>query len=111
MGDKVLVLQENIVMNRILERHLQSKGFQCIALNSLDAVKAINFHPKYDLVVTDILFHGIHSLDFIREITSLVQYQRFIVVTALGQEKVKRQIMKFNKIDQYLDYPVDLELI
>ena len=106
-----MLIQENIVMNRILERHLQSKGYHCIALHSLDALKAINFHPKYHLVVTDLLFHGIHYLDFIRELNSLVRYQQFIVVTLLGQEKVKRQVMKLNKIDKYLDYPVDLELL
>ncbi len=103
------MIQENRVMNRILERHFLSKGYQCLALHSLDAVKGIIAHPKYDLVVTDLLFQGIRSVDYIVELTSLIQYQRFVVVTSLGQERMKRQIMKLTKLDGYYDFPVDLD--
>ncbi len=111
MERKVLVVQENIVVNKILKSSFRHRGDLCTAMYSLDAVMAKTFHPVYDIVITDLLFKGIRSVDFIKELTSVVSYHQLVIVTSLGQSKVKREIMESVKIDGYYDFPVDLDLL
>ncbi|MEC3967095.1 response regulator [Flagellimonas halotolerans] len=111
MQKRVLVLQGDLVMRKILERMFHTKGYDCHCLASLAEFKDKDVQSHFHVVVTDLLFRGISPQEYVLKLNGSIKYDKLFVVTMLGQEKIKRSISRLTTIDGYFDYPVDLKEI
>lgn len=94
-----------------MQRMFQKKGYECIGFASLAEFHDKSPHSHFQIVVTDLLFRGVSSEEYVLKLKEAVKYEKLFVVTMLGQEKIKRSVLRLTKIDGYFDYPVDLETI
>lgn len=111
MQERVLVIQEDLVMRKIMERMFLQKGYNCFCLASLMDFKPMEMDPQFAIVVTDLIFHGIRPEEYVLNLKDAIKYDKLFIVTMLGQDKVKRSILRLTEINGYFDYPVDLKKI
>lgn len=108
---KALLIQEDIIILKILEKLLQSKAFSCRALSSLSQLNIEDQTVDFDIIITDILFDGIGPMDFITQVQEIILHKSLLVVTSMGQKKVKKEILSLNGISGFFSVPLDLDTI
>lgn len=111
METSVLIIQEDIILRKILERLVLSLRFSCEALPSLYDLDLTEQKGDFDVVVTDILFDGMSPLDFAVQIQEAIRLKHLLIVTNMGQENIKREILGIKGVDGFFGVPFDLEEI
>ena len=106
-----LVIQEDIIILKILERMISSKNFNCKAITSLAQLDIEDQQTNFDLILTDILFEGISPLEFISQVQEVILHKNLLVVTNMGQDNVKRKILDLEGISGFFSVPLDLDEI
>lgn len=108
---KVLVIQEDIIILKILERLVIVNNFECKAIRSLDALTIEDQQINFDFIITDILFEGIAPLEFLTQVQEVIPHKNLLVVTNMGQDKIKQEIFALKDITGFYAVPVDLDEI
>ncbi|GAA4325069.1 hypothetical protein GCM10023115_41050 [Pontixanthobacter gangjinensis] len=108
---KVLVIQEDIIILKILERLVKLNNFECRAIRSLDALNIEDQQTNYDFIITDILFEGIAPLEFVAQIQEILLHKNLLIVTNMGQDKIKQEIFALRDITGFYAVPIDLDEI
>jgi len=111
MGRTALVIQEDLIMRKILKKLLTSRGYSCVALASLYDLEFSKIEQGLDVVITDILFEGIGPLDFAVQIQEAIPHKNLIIITYMGQERVKKDLMKIEGVKGFYGIPFDLKEI
>ncbi|WP_405199187.1 response regulator [Christiangramia sp. LLG6405-1] len=108
---KVLVIQEDIIILKILERLVTVNHFDCKAIRSLDALTIEDQESDFEFIITDILFEGIAPLEFIAQVQEIIPHKNLLVVTNMGQDKIKKEIFALKDITGFYAVPIDLDEI
>ncbi|MFA5389172.1 MAG: ATP-binding protein [Candidatus Omnitrophota bacterium] len=101
MPIKILLIEDNPDHIEITKRILQKadKDYQVdFAMDSREGLKKI-FEGPYDAVLCDYRLAGLTALDILKEMNNKNKDTPFIVVTALGNEKVAVDMMKEGAYD------------
>lgn len=106
--DKILIIEDNKDMRRILSHLIQEKGFQTIELqNGLEALETVEKkHP--DLIILDIKLPGKNGMTILEELMKLDRHMAVIMLTAYGDIKSAVSAMKLGAFD-YITKPFDNE--
>ncbi len=90
---KVLVVEDERPLNEVLRQALTRAGFETAA--AYDGESALNMllKSKYDLVLLDILLPKISGIDVLAEMSKRRDLTPVIVVTNLGREESKKEVM------------------
>ncbi|CAL65811.1 response regulator [Christiangramia forsetii] len=108
---KVLVIQEDIVILKILERLVRLNGFDCKAIRSLDSLTIEDQQINFEFIITDILFEGIAPLQFVAQIQEIIPHKNLLIVTNMGQDKIKQEIFALQDVTGFYAVPIDLDEI
>lgn len=108
---KVLVIQEDIIILRILERLVRLNNFECKAIRSLDDLNIEDQATNFDFIITDILFEGIAPLEFVAQVQEILLHKNLLIVTNMGQDKIKKEIFALRGITGFYAVPIDLDEI
>lgn len=108
---KVLVIQEDIVIRKILERLVSLNNFKCKAISSIDELSIEDQRTNYDFIISDILFEGIAPLEFVAQIQEILLHKNLLIVTNMGQDKTKQEIFALRGITGFYAVPIDLDEI
>lgn len=108
---KVLVIQEDIIILKILERLVRLNDFECKAIRSLDALNIEDQQTNFDFIITDILFEGIAPLEFVAQVQEVLLHKNLLIVTNMGQDKIKQEIFALRGITGFYAVPIDLDEI
>lgn len=108
---KVLVIQEDIVILKILERLVSINKYECKAIRSLDSLSIEDQQTNFDFIITDILFEGIAPLQFVDQVQEVIPHKNLLVVTNMGQDKIKQEIFALRGITGFYAVPIDLDEI
>ncbi|PTX43617.1 response regulator receiver domain-containing protein [Christiangramia gaetbulicola] len=108
---KVLVIQEDIIILKILERLTRLNGFDCKAIRSLSALNIEDQQTNFDFIITDILFEGIAPLQFVAQVQEVLLHKNLLIVTNMGQDKIKQEIFNLRGITGFYAVPIDLDEI
>lgn len=106
-----MVIQEDIIILKILERLVKLNNFECNAIRSLTDLNIEDQQINYDLIITDILFEGIAPLEFVAQVQEIIMHQRLLIVTNMGQDKIKQEIFALSGVDGFFAVPLDLDEI
>ncbi|OSS37948.1 response regulator [Christiangramia flava] len=108
---QALVIQEDIIILKILERLVKLNKFDCKAIRSLDDLTIEDQQQNFDVIITDILFEGIAPLEFVVQVQEVILHKNLIVVTNMGQDKIKKEIFALSGIAGFYAVPLDLDEI
>ena len=108
---KVLVIQEDIIILKILERLVKLNNFECKAIRSLDDLSIEDQQTNFDFIITDILFEGIAPLEFVAQVQEVLLHKNLLIVTNMGQDKIKQEIFALRGITGFYAVPIDLDEI
>ena len=108
---KVLVIQEDIIILKILERLVKLNNFECKAIRSLDALNIEDQQTNFDFIITDILFEGIAPLEFVAQVQEVLLHKNLLIVTNMGQDKIKQEIFALRGVTGFYAVPIDLDEI
>lgn len=106
---KVLVIQEDIIILKILERLMKLHSYDCKAIRTLSDLNIEDQIINFDIIISDILFDGIAPLDFVFQIQEIILHKSLIIVTNMGQDKIADQIRLINKVNGFFAIPFDLD--
>ncbi|MFV8226492.1 response regulator [Christiangramia aquimixticola] len=108
---KVLVIQEDLIILKILERLVKLNNFECKAIRSLDSLNIEDQQTNFDFIITDILFEGIAPLEFVAQVQEIIPHKNLLVLTNMGQDKIKQEIFALKGIAGFFAVPLDLDEI
>src|SRR5512135_2551304 len=101
---KILVVDDDPEMGRLLSDVLQAEGFSALALNeSLEASRVLR-KEEFDVVITDLKMKGLKGLDLLEEARKIAPLTPVIIITAFGTIQSAIQAMKIGAYD-YLTKP------
>lgn len=101
---KILVIEDDEEMQRLLDEELQEASFRVTqATNGKDALTQMKI-IKPDLVISDLRIPG-GGLDFLRELRKECDSCRIIVLTALRDDLTRFEV-EYCGVDAFLGKPV-----
>ncbi len=108
---KALIIQEDIIILRIMERLMQLNFYDCKAIRTISDLNIEDQAEDFDIIISEILFDGIAPLDFVYQIQEIILHKSLIIVTNMGQERIKNEILETRKVDGFFAVPFDLDRI
>lgn len=108
---KALVIQEDIIIQKILERLVITNNYVCKAISTLKDLEIEDQQENFDIIISDILFEGISPLEFVFQIQEIILHKSLIIVTNMGQFNVRMEVLASKKVDGFFAVPLDLYLI
>ncbi|WP_373056515.1 response regulator [Zunongwangia sp. H14] len=106
-----LVIQEDKIILRILERLTNSRSYSCKAITSLNDLDIEDQNINFDVIISDILFDGIAPLEFVSQVQEVILHKNLIIVSNMGQEKIKKDTMALKGIAGFFEIPFDLDKV
>ena len=108
---KALVIQADIIILRILERLVILNQYECKAIRSINDLEIEDQSENFDIIISDILFHGIAPLDFVFQIQEIILHKSLIIVTNMGQNKIEKEILASQNVSGFFPIPLDMDNI
>ena len=107
---KILVVDDEIEVVRLLKDFLTSKGYEVyMALNGAEAIALVK-EVKPDIVLLDIIMPGMGGIDTLKEIKKIDPTTAVIMVTALTDEELANRAVKLGAFD-YITKPINIDYL
>ena len=107
-GHKVLVVDDDLEMARLIADVLQEDGFFVTIMgDSLEASKILK-KEDFDVIVTDLKMKGLKGLDLLEEVKRVAPLTTVIIITAFGTVESAIQAMKMGAYD-YITKPFQMD--
>jgi DNA-binding NtrC family response regulator len=106
-----LIIQEDLIILKLLERLIRSHGYECKAIRSLEDLNIEDQTKNFDIIISDILFEGISPLDVVFQIQEIILHRSLIIVTNMGQRSIEQDVLASNQVSGFFAVPVDLDEI
>jgi len=108
---KALVIQEDIIILKIIERLVILNHYECRAIRSINDLEIEDQSANFDIIISDILFDGIAPLDFVFQIQEIILHKSLIIVTNMGQNKIEKEMLASQNVTGFFPIPVDMDQI
>lgn len=92
-----------------MERLMQLNSYDCKAIRNVSDLEIEDQTQNFDVIISEILFDGIAPLDFVYQIQEIILHKSLIIVTNMGQERIKNEILNTNKVAGFFAVPFDLD--
>ncbi len=104
MNQKVLIVEDDRDISKLVEMHITDLGCKCDVANDGEAglQKALKNH--YDLIILDLMLPGIDGLEICKELRSERNYTPILMLTSRSEEFDKVLGLEFGA-DDYLTKP------
>jgi DNA-binding NtrC family response regulator len=107
-GHKILVVDDDLEMCRMVSDILEDEGFSVLAVNeSLEASKILR-KEEFDVMVTDLKMKGLKGLDLLEEAKKVAPLTPVIIITAFGTIESAIKAMKMGAHD-YITKPFKMD--
>jgi DNA-binding NtrC family response regulator len=107
-GEKILIVDDEEGLRRLLARVLGKEGFQAVAVGSGDEALAQIAAEDFDLVITDIQMPGMNGLELMRRLKEFDSALPVIVMTAYGTVENAVEALRIGAYD-YLTKPFETD--
>lgn len=107
---RVLVIDDDPVVGKSIDRVLTPKGYAVIAAASGEEALARLANESYDVVYTDIRMPGMDGLEVARRIKAVRPWLPVVVVTGYGTEKNEAEARELG-VTGFLHKPLSPEMI
>jgi two-component system response regulator HydG len=112
MGDKdrnkILVVDDDLEMCRLISDVLSGEGFKVLSTgDSLEASKMLK-REEFDVIITDLKMKGLKGLDLLEEANKMAPMTPVIIITAFGTIESAIKAMKLGAYD-YITKPFQMD--
>jgi DNA-binding NtrC family response regulator len=105
---RILIIEDDEEMRSLLEDILSEEGFQTESVsNGSEGLRKVTQEP-FDLILTDIRMPGLTGLDILPVIRRLRPEAPVIVITAFGNEEIRRRSVEKGATG-YLEKPIHMD--
>ncbi len=108
MGSRILVVDDEASMRRMVELLLSQEGYQPKAAQSAEEAIAAMAQENFDLVISDIRMPGLSGLDLLRRIREDGSATEVILVTAYASAESAIEALKLGAFD-YVTKPFQVD--
>jgi DNA-binding NtrC family response regulator len=105
-GEKILIVDDEEGMRRLLSRILVKEGYETFAAGNGEEAMQVIGHDQYDLVITDIKMPGMDGLELLSELKAYDPRLPIIVITAYGTVENAVQALRSGAYD-YITKPFE----
>jgi DNA-binding NtrC family response regulator len=107
-GHKILVVDDDLEMCRLLSEVLSGEGFSVLTVGeSVEASKILK-KEEFDVILTDLRMKGLKGLDLLEEAKKVASLTPVIIITAFGTIESAIQAMKMGAYD-YITKPFQID--
>jgi two-component system NtrC family response regulator len=92
--ERVLVVDDDASLRRVLEYNLAREGYAVLTADSGERALALLETERVDLVITDIKMPGMDGMDLLRRVRQASPETQVIVITAFGTIEMAVEAMK-----------------
>ncbi len=112
MAPKILIVDDEGLVIRSLDRLLKKDGYQIIAVATADEAVSEIKKSNFDLIITDIRMPGKNGVQMIQEVRSLLVAENRkkipeIVITGYADEETSNEMEKLG-VAEYIYKPFDI---
>ena len=105
---KILVVEDDVRLNRLVCRLLSDYGYQPIRCGSAaEAFEAME-HEPFDMIITDVMMPGMDGFEFADAVRQQDREVPILFMTALDDMASKRKGFRIG-IDDYMVKPIELD--
>ena len=94
MVEKILVVDDDASLRRVLEYNLAKEGYAVLTADSGEKALALLEAERVDLLITDIKMPGMDGMDLLRRVRQASPETQVIVITAFGTIEMAVEAMK-----------------
>ena len=105
---KILVVEEDLDLNRSVFSFLNHSGYEATGCLSADEAYDAMYDTVFDLIVSDIMMPGIDGYEFAKSVRSLNEEIPILFMTARDDFASKQRGYRVG-IDDYMIKPIDLD--
>lgn len=109
MAKSALIIQQDLILLKVLERMILSKQYQCKAIRALDELDMEDQTRNFDLIISDILFDGIAPLDFVYQLKEIISHKSLLIITSMGQKEIRQQVLTMGHVTDFLSVPFNFQ--
>ena len=86
-------------------------NYDCKAIRSLQELNIEDQSSYFDVIISDILFDGIAPLDFVFQIQEIILHDTLIIVTNMGQKRIREEMLLSQKVSGFFAVPFDMDRV
>ena len=110
MEDRILIVDDEELICRLLAQKLTSEGYLCVtAYNGREALSRF-YKGTFSLIISDIKMPEMDGIELLKRVRSLNPKMMVIMVTAYPEIDLAVEAMRLGAYD-FIIKPADLELI
>jgi len=94
MNAKVLIVDDEFTIRKLLVRYLEDSGYECHTAESVASAKEILASTVFDLLLCDLKMPGESGLDLIQYAKEYYPQTGRVMVTAFGSPELANEILK-----------------
>lgn len=108
MKNKILIIDDDIIYRKIIQKLLCSQYDLILTENSVEAISFIETKELPDLIIADLNIPGMAGLELITLIKQNINYYKIpiIVISGMDDDKLRNELFQ-NGVSDYLTKPVD----
>ncbi len=108
--ERILVVDDEIHVVRLLQKHLVSKSYEVYtAMNGIEAIQKVK-DVRPHIVLLDIIMPGMGGIDTLKEIKKINSKIVVIMITAVIDEELAKRALQLGAND-YITKPLDLKRV
>lgn len=105
---KILLMEDDLILNEIIEEHLESKNYQVISTFSGDEAQEYLYSQKFDLLLFDVNVPNINGFDLLKDLRKNSIKTPAILLTSLSMvDDVEKGFE--SGCDDYIKKPFELK--
>ena len=104
---KILLVEDEPVLRKSLERFLRRKGHEVFSATDYDGAFPLLRTGSIDLLITDLVLPSGKGFALIEEAKNASRRVKIIVITAYGSQAVEEKLLRLG-VFGYLEKPFDL---
>src|SRR5437867_5319394 len=107
MNHKVLIVEDDKDIAKLVELHITDLGCKCDVANDGEVGLEKALKNQYDLIVLDLMLPGVDGLEICKEVRSEKNYTPILMLTSRSEEFDKVLGLEFGA-DDYLTKPFSI---
>ena len=110
MGNRILIVDDEVQICRLLACRLMKEGYSCITAHSGREALNYFYEEKISLIISDIHMPEMDGMELLKKVMSKQPNMMVIIMTAFPEIKMTVEAMRLGAYD-FIIKPVDLDLL
>jgi len=107
---KVLIVDDEVGLQVLLTKFLESKGHEVFAVGTGDEAFRIVNCEQFDMIFSDVKMPGWNGVESVKALYLVGKKPRFVMMSAYGLEEAKKELCDYENVMGYVSKPFKLDV-